>query len=81
MSFNYTCLPGVKLTATEKQLLENIDNFNYPLTSYANLADLHSRITVELSDKQKIRNFSYEITPSQRDAEINSIQKKIDENY
>ncbi len=79
MSFNYTCLPGVKLTATEKQLLENIDNFNYPLTSYANLADLHSRITVELSDKQKIRNFSYEITPSQRDAEINSIQKKIDE--
>lgn len=79
MSFNYTCLPGVKLTATEKQLLENIDNFNYPLTSYANLADLHSRITVELSDKQKIRKFSYEITPSQRDAEINSIQKKIDE--
>lgn len=79
MSFNYTCLPGVKLKATEKQLLENIDNFNYPLTGYANLADLHSRITVELSDKQKIRKFSYEITPSQRDAEISSLQNKIDE--
>lgn len=79
MSFNYTCLPGVKLTATEKQLLEEIDSFSYPLTGHANLAVLHSRITVELSDKQKIRKFSYEITPSQRDAEINSLQNKFDE--
>lgn len=74
MAFNYT---GVKLTATEKRLLEKIDNFNYPLTGYANLADLHSKITVELSDKQITRNFSYEITPSQRGAEINSLQNRI----
>lgn len=79
MSFNYTSPFGIRLTATEEQLLESIDKFNCPLTGHANLADLHSSISVELSDKQKIRKYSYEITPSQRDAEINRLQNKIDE--
>lgn len=79
MSFNYTSPLGIRLTTTEEQLLESIDKFNYPLTGHANLADLHSKITVELSDEQKTRKFSYEITPSQRDAEINRLKNRIDE--
>lgn len=79
MSFNYKSLSGVKLTAEEEEPLLEIDKFNYPLTGYTKLADLHSKITVELSDKQETCTFSYEITPSQRDAEIARLQNKIDE--
>lgn len=77
MAFNYLSPSGIRLTNSEEQILDRVDKFSYPLNGYANLADLHSRKTVELSDKIKTRDYSYEITYYERVAEIDKLQERI----
>jgi len=81
MAFIYIPSPsGTKLEPKEEEkLLEQIDNFDFPLNGYKNLAQLHSRITVELSDKNEEREYSYELTPTERNHEIEVLKKRIKE--
>lgn len=77
MAFNYLSPSGIRLTNSEEQILDRVDKFSYSLNGYVNLADLHSRITVELSNKIKTRDYSYEITDYERVAEIDKLQERI----
>lgn len=80
MSFSYISRPvGLKLTSTEEKLLENIDQFSYPLSGFPDLDHLHSTITVVLSDsEQPCRDQSYEIYEEERKSMMEKLEKEID---
>ena len=80
MSFNYISNPaGLKLDPQEEFFLEKIDNFSYALNGYANLAQLHNTITVELSDEKNVYKKIYEISEEERKSMLEEIEVKIKE--
>ena len=81
MAFQYTSLSGIRLNSEEEQLLEKIDLYQGQLKGYVNLADLHSTISVELSDKHNKRPFSYVVTEKERRDIIKRLIQEIWELY
>ena len=86
MAFNYSSPSGIKLQSKEYNLLDRVDRCPYPLKGFAyqyndfnNLADLHSNITVELSDEIKSRAYPCKITPEEREAIIGELYARIEE--
>ncbi len=86
MSFNYTRSYGIKLTAAEEQLLEKIDNFKYSLQGFSDIGGIHNCLLggVVISNQEKQRHYSYEITATEcmaktkeLDAEISKINDKL----
>lgn len=81
MAFHYTSPLGIRLNPAEEQLLGKIDLFEYRLKGYSNLADLHSTVLVELSDKRNKRPFSYVITEKERRDVIKGLIQEIRKLY
>ena len=79
MSFNYTSPSDIRLTATEEQLLEKIDNFQYPLHGFSDIGGIHNglRGDVVLSNQRKSRHYSYEMTVAECMAKINELDTEI----
>ena len=81
MSFNYTSPFGIRLTATEEQLLEKIDNFQYPLHGFSDIGGIHNglRGDVVLSNQRRSRHYSYEMTVAECMAKIKELDVEIQE--
>lgn len=79
MSFNYTSPFGIRLTATEKQLLEKIDNLQYPLHGFSDIGGIHNglRGDVVLSNQRRSRHYSYEMTVAECMAKIKELDVEI----